>query len=141
MINIDQSLIFQIVNFLLLMLILNALLYRPIRNILKQRADKVGLLEEEAKKAQTDRIQKEEDYQNQLQLARKAGFEQKNIFKLKGQEAEKKLFQEANLKAEAELSLNRQKVAQQVEEARKKLSGEVANFSQEIAQKILGRTI
>ncbi len=141
MINIDQSLIFQIVNFLLLMLILNTLLYRPIRNILKQRADKVGLLEEEAKKAQTDRIQKEEDYQNQLQQARKAGFEQKNIFKLQGQEAEKKLFQEANLKAEAELSLNRQKVAQQVEEARKKLSGEVANFSQEIAQKILGRTI
>lgn len=141
MINIDQSLIFQIVNFLLLMLILNTLLYRPIRNMLKQRADKVGLLEEEAKKAQTDRIQKEEDYQNQLQQARKAGFEQKNIFKLQGQEAEKKLFQEANLKAEAELSLNRQKVAQQVEEARKKLSGEVANFSQEIAQKILGRTI
>ncbi len=58
MINIDQSLIFQIVNFLLLMLILNTLLYRPIRNILKQRADKVGLLEEEAKKAQADRIQK-----------------------------------------------------------------------------------
>ena len=141
MINIDQSLIFQIVNFLLLMLILNTLLYRPIRNILKQRADKVGLLEEEAKKAQADRIQKEEDYQNQLQQARKTGFEQKNIFKLQGQEAEKKLFQEANLKAEAELSLNRQKVAQQVEEARKKLSGEVANFSQEIAQKILGRTI
>ena len=76
-----------------------------------------------------------------MQQARKEGFEQKNLFKLEGQEEEKKLLQQANLKIEAELTQNRQKIALQVEEARKKLSGEVASFSQEIAQKILGRTI
>lgn len=141
MINIDQSVIYQIINFLLLLLILNALLYKPIRTILKQRAEKVAGLTSEAQKAQADMIQKEQDYQSRLQQARKEGFEQKNIFKLEGQEEEKRLLQQANQKIEAELTQNRQKIAQQVEEARIKLSGEVASFSQEIAQKILGRKI
>ena len=141
MINIDQSLIFQIINFLLLMIILNTLLYRPIRNILKQRAEKMALLTNEAAKALSDMTQKDQDYQDKLQQARKEGFEQKNSFKLLGQEEEKKLLQEANQKVEVQLSENRQKIAQLVGEARKKLSGEVASFSQEIAQKILGRTI
>ncbi|MBI4767596.1 MAG: ATP synthase F0 subunit B [Deltaproteobacteria bacterium] len=141
MINIDQSLIYQIINFLLLLLILNALLYKPIRNILKQRAEKVSGLAAEAQKAQADMIQKEQDYQNRLQQARKEGFEQKNLFKLEGQEEEKRLLQQANQKIEAELTQNRQQITRQVEEARKKLSGEVASFSQEIAQKILGRKI
>jgi F-type H+-transporting ATPase subunit b len=141
MINIDQSLIYQIINFLLLLLILNALLYKPIRTILKQRAEKVAGLTSEAQKAQADMIQKEQDYQNRLQQARKEGFEQKNLFKLEGQEEEKRLLQQANQKIEVEMTQNRQKIAQQVEEARKKLSGEVASFSQEIAQKILGRKI
>lgn len=141
MINIDQSLIYQIINVLLLILILNALLYKPIRTILKQRAEKVAGLSSEAQKAQSDMIQKEHDYQNRLQQARKEGFEQKNLFKLEGQEEEKRLLQQANQKIEAELTQNRQKIAGQVEEARKKLSGEVASFSQEIAQKILGRAI
>jgi F-type H+-transporting ATPase subunit b len=141
MINIDQSVIYQIINVLLLMLILNFILYKPIRTILKQRAEKVAGLASEAQKAQSDMTQKEQDYQNRLQQARKEGFEQKNLFKLEGQEEEKKLLQQASLKIEAELTQNRQKIAQQVEEARKKLSGEVASFSQEIAQKILGRTI
>jgi F-type H+-transporting ATPase subunit b len=141
MINIDQSLIFQLINFLLLMVILNSLLYRPIRNILKQRAGKIAQLEEEAQKAKSDMIKKEQDYQEKLQQARKEGFEQKNQSKLQGQDEEKKLIQQANQKMESELNQNRQKITQQIEEARKKLSGEVASFSQEIAQKILGRTI
>ena len=141
MINIDQSLIYQIINVFLLMLILNALLYKPIRNILKQRAEKVAGLTSGGPESPIRYDQKEQDYQARLQQARKEGFEQKNLFKLEGQEEEKRLLQQANQKIEAELTQNRQRIARQVEEARKKLSGEVASFSQEIAQKILGRTI
>lgn len=141
MIEINQSLIFQIINLLLLMLILNVLLYKPIRTILKNRAEKIAVLEAEANKARADMIQKDQDYQNQLQLARKEGFEYKNQLKLAGQEEEKKVLQEAGQQVDAQLDQNRQKIVQQVEAARRKLSAEVSSFSQEIAQKILGRTI
>ena len=141
MIEINQSLIFQIINLLLLMLILNALLYKPIRTILKNRAEKMASLEAEANKARADLVQKDQDYQNQLQLARKEGFEYKNQLKLAGQEEEKKVLQEAGQQVDAQLDQNRQKIVQQVEAARRKLSDEVSSFSQEIAQKILGRTI
>ncbi len=141
MIEINQSLIFQIINVLLLMLILNTLLYKPIRTILKNRAEKIASLEAEANKARADMVQKDQDYQNQLQLARKEGFEYKNQLKLAGQEEEKKVLQEAGQQVDAQLDQNRQKIVQQVEAARRKLSAEVSSFSQEIAQKILGRTI
>jgi len=141
MINIDQSLFYQIINFIILLLILNAILYKPIRTILKQRAEKVSGLTAEALEAKEAMIQKEKDYQEKLQKARKEGGEQKNIYKLQGQEEEKRLIQDASKRIETELAQNRQKISQQVEEARKKLSGEVSAFSQEIAQKILGRTI
>ncbi|MEW6186473.1 MAG: ATP synthase F0 subunit B [Thermodesulfobacteriota bacterium] len=141
MINIDQSLFYQIINFIILLLILNAILYKPIRTILKQRAEKVSGLTAEALKAQEAMVQKEKDYQEKLQQARKEGGEQKNTYKLQGQEEEKRLIQEAGKRIETELAQNRQKISQQVEEARKKLSAEVSAFSQEIAQKILGRTI
>jgi F-type H+-transporting ATPase subunit b len=60
---------------------------------------------------------------------------------LAGQEEEKKVLQEAGQQVDAQLDQNRQKIVQQVEAARRKLSAEVSSFSQEIAQKILGRTI
>ena len=46
MVSIDESVFFQIANFLLLIWVLNIVLYRPIRNILIQRRDKVNGLEE-----------------------------------------------------------------------------------------------
>ncbi len=42
MIEINQSLLIQIINILLLMWILNVLLYKPIRSILKQRSEKLA---------------------------------------------------------------------------------------------------
>jgi F-type H+-transporting ATPase subunit b len=141
MISIDQSLFYQIVNFLLLMILLNIILYRPIRTVLKQRAEKVTSLTEEAQKAREEMIRREREYQEALQQARKEGFEQKNLYKLQGQEEEKRILEETNRRLEAELAQKRKKIAEEVEEARKKLSGEITSFSREIAQKILGRTI
>ena len=42
MLNIDGTLIVQIVNFLVLLLILNFILFRPIRSVLARRADEIN---------------------------------------------------------------------------------------------------
>jgi F-type H+-transporting ATPase subunit b len=141
MIDINLSLFIQLINILLLMWILNILLYKPIRTILRQRAEKKGLLTSECLTAEENLVRKKNEVQEQLQQARKAGMDQKNLLKLDAQEEEKKLLQEANQKVEGELTQARSKIVQQLEAARKSLTGDVAAFSQEIAQKILGRTI
>ena len=141
MIEINQSLLIQIINVLLLMWLLNVILYKPIRAILKQRSEKLALLESEAGAAQKGLTDKEKDYQQRLLAARKEGLDYKNELKLKAQEEEKKLIQEANQKVEGELTQARQKISQQLEAARKSLTGDLSAFSQEIAIKILGRTI
>ena len=78
MIEINQSLLIQIINVLLLMWILNVVLFKPIRTILKQRAEKLALLDSEANAAAIGLSQKEKEYQDQLIQARKEGMEQKN---------------------------------------------------------------
>lgn len=141
MIEINQSLLFQIINLLLLMWILNILLYKPIRTILKQRAERLAQLDVEAGAAVSGLAQKEKEFQDRLILARKDGLDQKNQLKLAAQEEEKKLLQEAAQQAEGELAKARQNISQQIEAARGGLTSDLASFSQEIAQKILGRTI
>jgi F-type H+-transporting ATPase subunit b len=141
MIEINQSLLIQIINVLLLMWLLNVILYKPIRGILKQRGEKLALLEAEAAAAQKGLADKEKDYSERLLAARKEGLDYKNELKLKAQEEEKNLVQAANQKVEGELTQARQKISQQLEAARKSLTGDLSAFSQEIATKILGRTI
>ena len=51
MIKIDYSLIIQIINFLFLIWVLNSLVFRPIRNILTQRRDKIDGMEQTSKPA------------------------------------------------------------------------------------------
>ncbi|MBW2086726.1 MAG: ATPase, partial [Deltaproteobacteria bacterium] len=41
MIEINASLFIQVVNFLLMLLVLNYLLYRPIQGVLRQRREKI----------------------------------------------------------------------------------------------------
>ena len=45
MVNVDVSLLIQIINFIVLIWVLNLVLYKPIRNILIQRKEKVANLE------------------------------------------------------------------------------------------------
>jgi len=45
MISIDYTLLIQIANFLVLLLILNIILYRPIRNILSRRKEEIHAFE------------------------------------------------------------------------------------------------
>ena len=45
MVNIDGTLFVQIANFIILIFVLNSVLYRPIRKILKEREEKVNGLD------------------------------------------------------------------------------------------------
>ena len=42
MINLDVAFVFQLVNFLVLVLVLNVFLYKPIRKVLADRAEQVS---------------------------------------------------------------------------------------------------
>ena len=137
----DSSLLIQIVNFIFTIWVLNVLLYRPIRKILIQRKDKISGLELSIETSKIDAQKKDEALAAGIKEARARGLGEKETLLQQAADEEKKIIDEINQKAHAELTEIREKVAKDAEAVRAQLQKEINNFANQISQKILGRTV
>ncbi len=135
----DISLVYQMINFLVLLFVLNLVLYKPIRNVLLERKAKVGGLETGVEKAAADLSLQMDSYKNGLKEARSKGLMKKEGFVEEASKEEKEILEQINKKAQANLAQIKQQVASETEQARKILEGEVAAYAKAIGEKILGR--
>ena len=141
MISVDYTFFIQMANFIALIFILNAILYKPIRKILIERKKKIQGYEEGIEGLQRDASEKEETFQAKIGEAKTKGFQEKEALKQTGQEEEKRLISEINQKAQAELEAVRAQIAKDAEVARRGLQRDIKVFSAAIAEKILGRAV
>ncbi len=135
----DISVIYQMVNFLVLLFVLNLVLYKPIRNVLLKREAKIKGMQKGAKKASRDLVAGEEAYKGGLKIARTKGLKEKETFIDEASKEEKEILDKINKKAQANLAQIREQVANETEQARKSLEGEVEVYAKAISEKILGR--
>jgi len=140
MIELNATLLIQLVNFLILLFLLNLVLIRPVRRIIKERADRMsnemGAIEEFNDQAQ----QKLNDYQAQLEKARQEGLELRNEKKKEAKDEEDQIVTQAESEARQELDAARQEIDTQVKAAEEKLTKEVEQFAKKVADKILMQT-
>ena len=141
MISVDYSLFIQIANFLLLLFLLNIILYRPIRKILGKRSDEMNSFQTLIDNFLSKCTQSEKALEANKGAARREGFEEKENFKKEGLEEEKGMLQDAITKAEEEVSQAKQEIDLKMADVRQSLEDEVALFSKDLAEKILGRSI
>ena len=141
MVSVDVSLVFQIVNFLFLIWILNMVLYRPIRKVLIQRKEKVTGLEERIGTFESDARSKDEAFAAGLRKARARGLEEKEARVSDAAEKEKEIIAKINAKAQENLAVVRADIARDTDAARAALQKEVDGFATAIGEKILGRAI
>jgi F-type H+-transporting ATPase subunit b len=141
MVSIDESVFFQIANFLLLIWVLNIVLYRPIRNMLIQRRDKVNGLEEGIQTVSMDAREKGDAFDVGIKEARTKGLKEKEKFLQEASAAEKEIIREINEKAQADLAEVRQKISKDAKEVMATLQKEVDVFANSIGQKVLGRAV
>jgi F-type H+-transporting ATPase subunit b len=137
----DGSILIQIVNFLFTIWVLNILLYKPIRNILRKRKEKIDGLELSIETSNEDAKEKDEAFAAGIKEARARGLSQKNTLLQEASDEEKTIIAEINQKAQAELAQIREKIKKDAEVVRKSLQKEVGTFANQITQKILGRTV
>ena len=137
----DWSVGIQIVNFLLIIWILNLILYRPIRSILRQRKEKIEGLEISIATYNKDAKEKDEAFASGIKEARAKGLKEKEALLQAGVEEEKEIIAQVNEKAQAELSEMRKKIAREAQTVKVALQEKVDEFADDICQKILGRTI
>ncbi len=139
MVSVDGSIVLQIVNFLLLIWILNIVLYKPIRKILLERKAKVSGLES-AIDGSTQAVEdKQSAYAEGVRQARAAGQKEKDALIQAAAEEEKAIIGKINDAAQAELKSVKEKIAQEMDSVKTALEEEIDAFADAIEQKILGR--
>lgn len=140
MISVDSSVIIQIVNFLLLVWVLNIILYRPVRNILIQRREKIQGLEQKIDACEKDAQEKDDAFFQGIKAARTKGLDAKNALLQQAAETEKALMDEINQKAQENLAKAQKKIEADMGAVKASLLKEIDTFANIIGQKILGRT-
>jgi F-type H+-transporting ATPase subunit b len=137
----DWTVGIQIINFLVILWILNLILYRPIRNILRQRKEKIDGLEASIETYNEDAQEKDTAFAAGIKEARAKGLNEKEALLQAAAEEEKEIIAKVNEKAQAELADIREKISREAETAKDALQAKVDEFSNDICQKILGRTV
>jgi F-type H+-transporting ATPase subunit b len=141
MIEVNVTLLIQMANFLVLLFLMNHVLYRPIRRVVAQRRDFIAERQTAIETAEAEAQSSAEQMNLRIQDARKLGRQRIQEFKAQAYEQEKALLQSAMGQAAGQVQQMRDQIRTEIDGARKKLSGQVKTFSQELAQKILGRSL
>jgi F-type H+-transporting ATPase subunit b len=141
MINVDGSVFIQIVNFIFLIWVLNIILYKPIRNVLAQRKEKVTGLEQSIETFNYDSKEKGEAFDAGIKEARAKGLKEKEALVEEASQEEKSMVEKINEKAQADLAQIRSTIAKDTEGVRASLQEEIDSFADAIVKKILGRAV
>jgi F-type H+-transporting ATPase subunit b len=141
MIDLDVSLLVQIISILALMAILNSILYKPIRRVLEEREARMSAIQGDAEKYERNANQLLESFNQKLAEARSAGQAAREKFKQEGRDKERQLIEASTEEAEGTKGQLLQELSAETDAARKELTAKAEAFSVEIAQKLLGRAV
>ncbi len=141
MVSVDGSIILQILNFLLLVWLLDIVLYKPIRGILNQRKNKISGLISNVKESKKEVLDKDKKYIEGIKKARVLGQKEKEVLVESAIIEEEKIIRKINNDAQVELEKAKSKILAEVDEVRCSLEAEVNIFAKAIGQKILGRSL
>lgn len=139
MIDLNFTFFVQLVNFLVIMTVLNLVLYRPIRGIIKKRAEvmseKLTSIEGFAAEAEA----KLENYKAALSGARVEAQQIRVGLKEDGVSVESAVLAKAGAEAAEKIAAARKEIDAQKQTALKSLRGSVSNYAKDVAGKVLSR--
>ncbi len=141
MITTDITLFIQIVNMIVLMFLLNGVLYKPIRKIIKERSEKLRGMQGEISKFEKNAKLRQEEVDAKMAKASGKAKRALDSARADAQAAgEEKL---AAIKAEADVGKESKlaEIRSQIEDARTGLQSSLDDFASEMASKILGRSL
>ena len=141
MIELNLSFVIQLINFGVLVLVLNVFLYKPIRKVLADRRQVIDSAREKTESVDAEVQIKMAQYEARLQAAKtEAGARRAEALKL-AQSEEAVVLEKARAQAADSLASIRGRVAREAGEARELLKKQAEALSGDICEKILGRSL
>lgn len=141
MITIDLTMLIQIANMLLLIVVLNAVLYKPIRSIIEERQKKIGGLDEGIDQFKKNAVLRLDEFGQKMKDARiRAKKEYEAARNAALAESTEKL---AGIRKEVDAQKTGQlaEIEKQFAAAQSELQGQISGFASEMAGKVLGRAL
>lgn len=138
MLELNKWFFVLLINFLVLLYILNIILFRPILKVIKERDSSVKDMLKAAKEMEQKREEAISRMNQELQAAR---IKAKEIFegiRREGLERQKALLEEANKQALDMIGRAKEDIRVEAEKARQRLRTDVERFSDEIVRKLMG---
>jgi len=141
MITMDITLVIQMVNIIVLMFILNAVLYKPVLGILRERSTMMKGTQEEIDKFEKNASLRQEEVDKKLSQA--SGKAKAALDSARAEAAAAGSDKLSAIKAEAEAGKEKElaELRSQVDTAGKNLQESLDGFASDMAGKILGRSL
>jgi F-type H+-transporting ATPase subunit b len=141
MVSLDYSLGIQVINFVLLIFILNRLLYKPLLGMIDKRKQKFADSEAEIRRLYETVEQQMAAYEEKLLRAKAAAVEEKNEIIRKGAEEARAITDAVRAEIPGLMEQFQVRMGQEVGAAKRILAGHSQRLSIEIAEKVLGRSL
>jgi F-type H+-transporting ATPase subunit b len=141
MIDINITLLWQLANFIVLLIVLNFILFKPIRQVMLEREQGISSALGDAKAAQERMQAILERYNASLAEAKQKAATTYNTVYQQGLDAQRDMISAERDKATELLDKARKEIAAASAAARTDLRQEAERLSQEITSKLLGRAV
>jgi F-type H+-transporting ATPase subunit b len=141
MINLDQSVIYQVVLFLALWLILSKVLFQPYLRLLEEREEKTTGAEHDSAELELEGAQLKARYEEKIAAAQTAGYAAKEAIVQEARQQREKILGAAREEAATTLNQLRQEVAAAMANERQLAVAEVSVLASDMAGKVLGRKV
>lgn len=141
MIEIDLTMPFQIAFILIMIVIMNIVLYKPIRSILTERDKRIGGLEKDVEEFHKNAKLRLEEFDEKLNGARSRAKTELDRVRAETQAVGNEKVAEIRKEVEAHKAANQSLIQAEFARASQELQGQVGGFATEIAGKIIGRAV
>ncbi len=141
MIDLNSSLVIQIVNFIVLILVMNYVCYRPLRGIIDKRKKTMGSLKDEADRAGQKLREIEQELTKIMADAQADGFARRGTLKTQAEDERSARLAALGQKLAGEAETASKRFREEAAQARQGLLGQVDAFARSLAEKLLGRSL
>lgn len=141
MISLDKSLIVQVVNFVILLLILHRLLYKPFLAKMEERTAAIKTSLDEAQAARAEAARQQEQNAEQLRAAYAEAAAIRAAALKEAAVEQRKLVEQATREAKQLVDTARAQTDADIRRAREELRREVSEIATSVAEKLIRRSL
>ncbi len=141
MIEINQSLIIQIITFIIFIWILDYLVFKPIVRVLDERRERIDGTMEKARLMEAEIQKKLDEYEERIQEAKSQAAYEKERIRREGESVAKAIVERARTELARDIPIIRRQIANEADRTRRELERRAHEVGRDIACRILGREI